>query len=307
MTPPDGDMSPHSEVAPPAPHCYRHPNRETLIRCTRCDRPICPDCMRPASVGFHCPDDVGLANKTVRQPRTAVGARLMNSPPFVTWGLIGANVIVYLITAAQSVKGITQPGDGSSWLFRDWQLFPNSIHNNHEYYRLITSGFLHVSLLHIASNMLALFIIGPLLERLLGRWRFALVYLIGLLGGSAAVYTWGQVSTAEVGASGAVFGLFAAALVLVRKLGLDAQWLIGIIVLNFVFTFSIHNISKLAHIGGFIAGALATLAIAGLPQVRERVSLRTQVAGLAALAVLIIVIVAVRTVTFPSPVSGPKG
>ena len=307
MTPPDGDMSPHSEVAQPAPRCYRHPNRETLIRCVRCDRPICPDCMRPASVGFHCPDDVGLANKTVRQPRTAVGARLMDSPPYVTFGLIAANVIVYLITAAQSVKGITQPGDGSSKLFRDWQLFPNGVHNNHEYYRLLTAGFLHVSLLHILSNMVALFIIGPLLERLLGRWRFALVYLLGLLGGSAAVYAWGQVSTPEVGASGAVFGLFAAALVLVRKLGLDAQWLIGIIVLNFVFTFSIHNISKLAHIGGFIAGALATLAIGGLPQARERLSPRMQLAGLAAVAALIIVIVVVRTATFPSVGAGPKG
>jgi membrane associated rhomboid family serine protease len=307
MTPPDGDVSPRREVAPPAPRCYRHPNRETLIRCTRCDRPICPDCMRPASVGFHCPDDVGLAGKTVRQPRTAVGARLLDSPPFVTWGLIAANVVIYLITAAQSVKGIMQPGDGSSKLFVEWQLFPSSIHDHDQYYRLVTSAFLHVSLLHIASNMLALFIIGPPLERLLGRWRFALVYLLGALGGSAAVYAWGQVSTAEVGASGAVFGLFAAALVLVRKLGLDAQWLIGIIVLNFVFTFSIHNISKLAHVGGFIAGALATLAIGGLPQVRERVSLRTQVAGLAGVALLVIVILAVRSVTFPSAGSGPKG
>jgi membrane associated rhomboid family serine protease len=298
MTPPDGDQSPHSRVDPPAMHCYRHPNRETLIRCIRCDRPICPDCMRPASVGFHCPDDVGLANKTVRQPRTAVGARVLESPPFVTWGLIAANVVIYLITAAQSVKGITQPGDGSSELFVDWQLYPRGIHDHDQYYRLLTAGFLHVSLLHIASNMLALFIIGPLLERLLGPWRFGLVYLLGLLGGSAAVYAWGQVNTPEVGASGAVFGLFAAALVLVRKLGLDAQWLIGIIVLNFVFTFSIHNISKLAHVGGFIAGALATLAIGGLPQMRERVSLRVQLAGLGAVAILILAVIVGRTATF---------
>lgn len=298
MTSLGGDMSQRSGADPPAPRCYRHPNRETLIRCTRCDRPICPDCMRPASVGFHCPDDVGLANKTVRAPRTAVGARLMDSPPLVTWGLIAANVVVYLITAAQSVKGIMQPGDGSSRLFVDWQLFPRSVHDHDQYYRLVTAGFLHVSLLHIASNLLALFIIGPLLERLLGRWRFALVYLLGILGGSAAVYAFGQVNTPEVGASGAIFGLFAAALVLVRKLGLDAQWLIGIIVLNFVFTFSIHNISKLAHVGGFLAGALATLAIGGLPQVRERVGLRTQLAGLGAVTALILATIAVRTATF---------
>jgi membrane associated rhomboid family serine protease len=298
MTPPDGGALPNSEAAPPAARCYRHPNREALIRCTRCDRPICPDCMRPASVGFHCPDDVGLANKTVRAPRTSVGARMMQSPPYVTWGLIAANVAVYLVTASQSVKGLTQPGDGSSTLFVDWQLFAPAIHGNDEYYRLLTSAFLHVSLLHIASNMLALFIIGPPLERLLGQWRFGVVYLLGALGGSAAVYAWGQVSTAEVGASGAIFGLFAAALVLVRKLGLDPQWLIGIIVLNFVFTFSIHNISKLGHIGGFVAGGLAALAIAGLPQSRKRFSLQTQLTGLAGIAVLIVVVIGVRTATF---------
>ncbi|MFN2519391.1 MAG: rhomboid family intramembrane serine protease, partial [Jatrophihabitantaceae bacterium] len=266
MRPSDGGATPPGQHGPQAAGCYRHPYRETLVRCTRCERPICPDCMRPASVGFHCPDDVALATKTVRAPRTAVGARLMDSPPLVTGALIVANVVVYLVTAAQSVKGIMQPGDGSSKLFVSWQLFPRAIHGHDQYYRLVTAAFLHVSLLHLASNMLALFIIGPLLERLLGRWRFGVVYLLGTLGGSAAVYAWGQVSTPEVGASGAIFGLFAAAVVLVRKLGLDAQWLIGVIVLNFVFTFSIHNISKLAHVGGFIAGGLATLAIGGWPQ-----------------------------------------
>jgi membrane associated rhomboid family serine protease len=112
------------------------------------------------------------------------------------------------------------------------------------------------------------------------------------------VYAWGQVNTPEVGASGAIFGLFAAALVLVRKLGLDPQWLIGIVVLNFVFTFSIHNISKLGHIGGFVAGGLAALAIAGLPQSRTRLRLQTQVSGLAAVAAVVVVTVLVRTSTF---------
>jgi membrane associated rhomboid family serine protease len=297
MMPPDGGALSSGEAAQTA-RCYRHPNREALVRCTRCDRPICPDCMRPASVGFHCPDDVGLAKKSVRAPRTSVGARMMQAPPYVTWGLIALNVIVYLVTASQSVKGISQPGDASSKLFFDWQLFAPAIHNHGEYYRLLTSAFLHVSLLHVASNMLALFIIGPPLERLLGPWRFGVVYVLGALGGSAAVYAWGQVNTAEVGASGAIFGLFAAALVLVRKLGLDPQWLVGIIVLNFVFTFSIHNISKLGHIGGFVAGGLAALAIAGLPQSRQRFSLQTQLSGLGGVALLVLVTVVVRSATF---------
>jgi membrane associated rhomboid family serine protease len=281
-----------------AARCYRHPNREALIRCTRCDRPICPECMRPASVGFHCPDDVGLARKTVRAPRTAVGATILNSPPLVTIGLIAANVIAYLVTGSQAVGGLRQPGDGSSKLFRDWQLLPFVVHTHDEYYRLITSAFLHVSFLHVASNMLALAIIGPPLERLLGQWRFAVVYLLGALGGSAAIYVWGQINTAAVGASGAIFGLFAASLVLVRKLGLDPQWLIGIIVLNFVLTFSIHNISKLGHIGGFVAGGVAAMAIAGLPQARQRLSVGTQLLGLAGVAAVVVGMIAARTATF---------
>jgi membrane associated rhomboid family serine protease len=175
---------------------------------------------------------------------------------------------------------------------------PVLVHSNHDYYRLLTSAFLHVSLLHIASNMIALIFVGPALERLLGPWRFAAVYLLGALGGSAAVYAFGQVYTAEVGASGAIFGLFAAALVLVRRLPFDPQWLVGIVVLNFVLTFSIHNISKLGHIGGFVAGGLAALAIAGLPGQRNRVGTNTQLAGLAGVAAVVVAIVALRTATF---------
>ncbi len=298
MTPPDGSASSPAGATPQATRCYRHPNREALIRCTRCDRPICPECMRPASVGFHCPDDVNLARKTVRAPRTVVGGSVLHTVPYVTGLFVTLNVVIYLLVASQSVGGLSQPGDGSSRLFRDWQLVPISVDAQHEYYRLITAAFLHVSLLHIGSNMLALAIIGPPLERLLGAWRFAAIYLLAALGGSAAVYAWGQVQTPEVGASGAIFGLFAACLVLVRKLGLDPQWLIGIIVLNFVLTFSIHNISKLGHIGGFVVGGLAALAIGGLPQVRQRLSVRTQLLGLTSVAALVAIVVVARTSSF---------
>lgn len=300
MTPPDAGVPASTDAGIPAARCYRHPNREALIRCTRCDRPICPECMRPASVGFHCPDDVGLAAKSVRAPRTSVGARVLESPPYVTFGLIVANVIIFLITLQQAGGGglSGQVGVPIHGLFYDWQLQPSAVDHDGAYYRLLTSAFLHVSLLHIGSNMLALFIIGPPLERLLGRWRFAAVYLLGALGGSAAVYVWGAANTPEVGASGAIFGLFAACLVMVRRLGLDPQWLIGIIVLNFVLTFSIADISKLGHLGGFVTGGLAALAIAGLPQSRTRLSLTTQLAGLGGVAVLIVALVAYRTATF---------
>jgi membrane associated rhomboid family serine protease len=254
--------------------------------------------MRPAAVGFHCPDDVDLARKSIRHPRTAVGARMLNSPPYVTVSIIVANVIVYLITGTQSDHGFDQPGLSPGHLFVQWQLFAPQIHDG-QYYRLLTSAFLHVSLLHIGSNMLALVFIGPTLERLLGAWRFGAVYVLGALGGSAAVYAFGQVQTPEVGASGAIFGLFAACLVLVRKLGLDLSWLVGIIVLNFVLTFSIHNISKLGHIGGFLTGGIAVLAIAGPPNYARQLSTRTQLMGLAGVAVAIAAVVIGRTATFP--------
>ena len=255
--------------------------------------------MRPASVGFHCPDDVALAAKTVRQPRTTVGATLRDSPPYVTGALIAINVAIYLITGVQSVKGLGHPGHGSGTnLFDQWQMFPQAVHDQSQYYRLITSAFLHLSLLHIGSNMLALFFVGPPLERLLGRWRFLSVYVISALGGSAAIYAFGAVNVPVVGASGAIFGLFGACLVLVRRLGLDLQWLAGIIVLNFVFTFSIPGISKLAHIGGFVAGCLSAVAIGGLPQSPKRLTSRQQSAGLGALAAVVVGLVVWRTATF---------
>jgi membrane associated rhomboid family serine protease len=299
MNPPNGGAPSTADPAAQQAHCYRHPNREAGVRCIRCDRPICPECMRPASVGFHCPDDVNIARKSMRPQRTSVGARMMQSPPYVTFALIAANVIIYLITVAQSGQGFTGPlGVPIHRLFYNWQLQPLAVKQRGEYYRLLTSAFLHVSVLHIGFNMLALFFIGPPLERLLGRWRFSVVYLLGALGGSAAVYAWGDIQTPEVGASGAIFGLFAACLVFVRKLGLDLQWLVGIIVINFVFTFSIQNISRLGHLGGFITGGLAALAIGGLPHLRRQFSLQTQLLGLGGVAAAIVAIVVARTATF---------
>jgi membrane associated rhomboid family serine protease len=281
--------------APALPHCYRHPGREALVRCTRCDRPICPECMREASVGFHCPDDVAIARRTQRAPRTSVGAVLRDSPPLVTGAILILNVAAYLYTGLKSAHGLNGPD--SSALFQDWQLQPFAVHQDGSYYRLVTSAFLHVNLLHIGTNMVTLVIIGPLLERVIGRWRFVALYTLSLLGGSAAIYAFGSPAVPVVGASGALFGLFGACLVMVRRLGLDVQWLVGIIVLNFVFTFSVPGISKLGHIGGFAVGALAALAIGGAPTARARLSDRTQLGGLAGLLGLILATVAIRSAT----------
>ncbi len=274
-------------------HCYRHPNREAGVRCTRCDRPICPECMRPASVGFHCPDDAAIGRKTQRPLRNSVGAVLRDAPPYVTITLVVLNVAVYLATALPSPRGINQPE--YSRLFQDWQLLPYAVYHSNEYFRLATAAFLHANLLHIAVNMLSLVFVGPYLEREIGWWRFLLVYVVSALGGGAAIYAFGAALVPVVGASGALFGLLGACLVLVRRLNLDLQYLIGIIVLNFAFTFSVAGISRLGHIGGFVTGALCGLAIGGWPSARRRIPDRLQLAGFGALVVLVVLVVAVRT------------
>jgi len=286
------------------PTCYRHPNRPTLVRCVRCNRPICPECMRPASVGFQCPDDAREGRASQRAPRTSVGAKIAStwSSPYATYTLVALNLLVYFVTGAQA-KSLTNPGGTTfsgfaSGLFGDWVLWPYAVAHDHAYYRLLTSAFLHLSPVHIVANMFTLVIIGPPLERMLGRWRFGAVYLLAALGGGVAVYLFDTNITA--GASGAIYGLFGAALVLSRKLGLDLNWLVGTIVLNFVFTFSVSGISKLGHIGGFIVGVLATLAIAGWPSHPHRLPAKAQVSGLVVLFVALAVATVVRTNTFPS-------
>jgi membrane associated rhomboid family serine protease len=295
VTAPTGETSQPTEVS----YCYRHPKREAMVRCVRCDRPICPDCMRPASVGFQCPDDVRSGVRSIRTQRTSVGARLTDSRPFVTIGLVVLNVAVYAVTALQPGGSLNDPT--GSTLFRDWSLLPYDIHQNGAYWQLLTSAFLHLNLLHIALNMISLVIIGPPLEALLGRWRFGTVYVVCALGSSAADYCFGNPLGAVAGASGAIFGLFGIALMMVRRLGLDLQWLAGIIVFNFIFTFSVSNISKLGHVGGFVTGLLCALALAGLPRHRRRLPLQVQLLGLGGIVVLVIVLVGARSASPLAP------
>jgi membrane associated rhomboid family serine protease len=251
--------------------------------------------MREASVGFQCPDDVAIARRTQRPLRNSVGAVLRDSPPYVTFSLVVLNVAAYLATALPSPHGLNHPE--YTQLFRDWQLLPYFVYHQDGYYRLVTAAFLHASLLHIAVNMMSLLFVGPYLEREIGRWRFTALYVLSAIGGSAAIYAFGSPLVPVVGASGAIFGLLGACLVLVRRLNLDLQALVGIIVLNFVFTFSVAGISRLGHIGGFVTGALVGLAIGGWPTVRRRVPDRVQVAGLAGLLVVIVAVVLLRSAT----------
>ncbi len=288
--------------------CYRHPLRETGVRCIRCGRPICPDCMRPAAVGFHCPDDVKLAARSVPVPRTIAGARAVMARPLVTWSLIAVNVAVYIGTVIEAGGRLDHPAAAAgNSMFHSWQLQPAAVaRGGTEFQRLLTAAFLHVNLLHILMNMIALAVVGPFVEQVLGRWRFLTVYLLAALGGSVAVYIFGNHYQPVAGASGAIYGLFAAALVLAHRSRLDMRALLGTVALNFLLTFSIAGISIEGHIGGFITGGLAAAAVIWLPAllpepVRRRRTLAIQVAGLALIAIIIVVSVAVRTATFPGP------
>jgi membrane associated rhomboid family serine protease len=275
--------------------CYRHPDRLTGVRCTRCGRPICPECQRPAAVGFQCPDDVRAGQASVRRARTVVGARAAAGTPVVSYGLIALNVLIYLVTALS--PGGTPADNTGSRLFGQWELAPILVGADHDYQRLITAAFLHYGPIHLLLNMLALYMLGPALEQVLGWWRYLALYLLGALGGSVAILAFGEIRQPVVGASGAIFGLFAAAVVLSRRVGFNSTSLWITIGINFVFTFSVANISKLGHVGGFVLGGAAALVLVGgrLTRNGRLPSARLQLAGLVALLVVLVAVAVGRT------------
>jgi len=236
-----------------APTCYRHPDRETYIRCARCDKPICPECMVSAAVGFQCPDCVAEGRRTQRPVKTVFGGGVHERVDVVTIGIIVACVAVFALQLAYVdftgkfwMTGV-QVADG------DW-------------YRLVTSGFLHASFVHIGFNMWALWVVGPPLEALLGRVRFAALYTVALLSGSAVSYMFGDPLSPSLGASGAIFGLFGGMLVVARRMRWNSGGLVAIIVINLALPFVIPDIDWRAHVGGLVGGAAVTAAMAYSPQ-----------------------------------------
>jgi len=235
--------------------CYRHPNRETGVSCSSCGRPICPECMTPTPVGMRCPECSRQRTKVVRNPHgTASG--FWSSP--ATYVLIGINVIVYLIEIAGGGGGINNP---SGSIVVDYGLFGPFVAEG-EWYRLVTAGFLHASLLHIGFNMLLLYLLGRLLEPALGTPRFLVLYFASLLAGSLGVMIIDP-NGLTVGASGAVFGLFAAGFILARERGLNelAGQFAFLIIINLVFSFTGSNISVGGHLGGLVGGLICALVI----------------------------------------------
>lgn len=244
-----------------APACPVHPDRQTRISCTRCGRPVCYECMVAAPVGFQCRECVAQAAQTspVYTPSTLNRpAASLSGRPIVTYVLIGINVVAFLITLL---------GNGINANAADYAMRPLFIALDNEWYRFITATFLHWNLLHIAFNMLVLFMIGPPLERVLGRTRFVVLYLLAAIGGSVASYCFSPVTTASVGASGAIFGLMAALIVAGRSLRYDVTQVVVLLVINLVIGFLPGgNIDWRAHLGGVVVGAAVAAVFAYAPK-----------------------------------------
>jgi membrane associated rhomboid family serine protease len=240
------------------PTCYRHPDRETGLSCSECGRPVCTECMTMAPVGIRCPDHAGKTRARIA-PRPIVRAQRQLGGTFapVTKALIGINVLVYLITAVQGA-GLNSPG-GS--LFDKAALYGPLVAHG-DWWRLFTAAFLHANIIHIAFNMFALWVIGGPVETYLGRSRFLGLYLVSGLAGSAGALI--QAPTAvTVGASGAIFGILGALLIIEwQATGRLAGQAMTLIVINLAFSFTFSGISWGGHVGGLIGGILATLAFA---------------------------------------------
>lgn len=282
------------------PVCPRHPDRVSYVRCKRCDRPACPDCQRPTAVGVLCVDcerELSRQQASTR-PRNAMGAGIGKRTPYVTYALIALCVLAYLgqMVAPHIVEqlGLFAPFRA---LAMPWTFF--------------TAGFLHGGIMHLALNMYALWMVGQYLEQTLGHVRYSAVYLVSVLGGHTAVYLLadplGQAwYTGTLGASGGVFGLFAAMFIVNRHLGGQTAQILVLIGLNLVITFTIPNISWQGHLGGLVLGAAVTAGMFALRpkatpgadrQALARRSAALHSAVVAGAVVLCVVLIVVKTLS----------
>ena len=242
--------------------CYRHPGRETGVSCSNCGRPICPDCMTSTPVGMRCPE-------CSRQKTPVRTMRNVYAQPTVTYVLIGICVLLYLGARVSDSPVFVDLGTIGSGVTFEGQVIGVA---EGEYWRLVTGAFLHDGILHIAFNMYILYWLGTMLEPMMGHVRFSALYFASLLAGSFGAIAM-KPHALTVGASGAVFGLMAAAFIFQRARGID-PWRSGlgpVILLNLAlpFVFTNLNISIGGHIGGLIGGAIAALAIERLGAMRR--------------------------------------
>ena len=267
--------------ANPDNFCYRHPDRQSFVLCQRCGRTICTECQTPAAVGVHCPECMRESRQNAPRTKPAVvtSLRRLAQPgtPIVSYAIMALCVIVF---AAEVFTG-QLVGSGSP-IVSALLYYPP--YTSIEPWRMLTSLFVHGSILHILFNMYSLFILGPELERLVGRWRFLVLFLLSGLGGSVAVLL-SSPASAVIGASGAIFGLFGAYFVIARHLGGNSRQLIIVIVINLVIGFIVPNIAWQAHVGGLLIGALVAFV---LVRTRDRQKRGVQLPLLAGVLALLI-------------------
>jgi len=264
--------------------CYRHPGRETGVRCARCERPICPDCMIAASVGFQCPECVREGRRSIRPTKTMYGGRTRGNRAEVTIGLVVINVVIFLATVSSGAN--VSGGSGTSDVYQRFALVPAAVAHG-QWYRLVTSMFLHYGIWHVAVNMYALWIMGQALESMLGRLRFIALYFASGIGGSILSFAFGDVLGQSAGASGAIFGLFGAFFVILRQRNLETGGIVAMIALNLVFTFTFPNIDWRGHVGGLVVGAVFAYALVAAPTGPRRD--RFQAGGAAVVAIALAV------------------
>ncbi|MBB6174312.1 membrane associated rhomboid family serine protease [Nocardiopsis mwathae] len=258
------------------PTCFRHTDRETYVRCTRCERPVCPDCMRDAAVGFHCVECVAEGQKSMRQARTAFGGKVVQGP-YVTWTLLGLIVAVFLAQMGSPQLTVLFGMHGGAAMVEG------------EWYRLITAAFLHGGVMHLLFNGFALYVIGPQLERWLGHARYLALWVLSAIGGSVLTLLV-QPTQLSVGASGAIFGLFGAVFVIGKRLGLDTRFIVGLLAVNLVITFLVPNISWTGHIGGLVTGLALAGVYAYLPRqsAPHRTAIHAAATGVCALLLVVL-------------------
>jgi membrane associated rhomboid family serine protease len=258
--------------------CYRHPDRVTGLSCSECGRPICTECMTMAPVGIRCPEHAG-------GQRVVDRARIGRAAAPVTFALIALNVAVYL---GELATGSGVNGD-QGWIFEHGVLFGPSVQDG-DWWRLMTSAFMHYGPFHLLINMYGLYFAGTLLERAIGRWPFLLLYLVSGLAGSAGALAYDALrgrSSLTIGASGALFGVLGALFVLERRGALRTEGQIaGLIVINLVFTFAFARfVSVGGHVGGLLGGIAAMYLLTTL-RARPALSMISVVA-LGAVAVVV--------------------
>jgi membrane associated rhomboid family serine protease len=275
-------------TAAPPTTCFRHPDRETGRHCTRCGRPACPDCLRQAAVGSHCVECLKEARPPVTQ-RIRSGTVLGQSM-FATKAIVGITAIAYLYQQldASGTRGVGR-------VYANWALYGPLVHHG-EWWRLFTVALVHANLLHIGLNMFLLWQIGRLMETGAGVLRFSTLYVVSVLAGSAGALI-ATPHTVVVGASGGVFGVAAAATLVLHRQGVRF-WDTGfgpLLLLNLLLNLGMSNVSIGGHIGGLVGGALAAEAMMQARRIEQPILGYVGAVAVGAAAVVIALAVAPAT------------